>query len=193
MRDSIETNSGLKPESSEPKNRRLTVHPWLFEVEGGHGRTLRTRRRIEDTRPSGADPVSVFDAARGSHRVTQKNRSSTAVNKVFLVCLFAVSLVSLPFEILLTETLLQGTYRTGQGRSRHLVDLPVSWARFFAFSTSWIHSFRPGELSTTHLRSSSTFLSSAAILGNHPHPKSLDGRCVCGSYLTSLALFSCSC
>ena len=52
------------------------MHRWLFEVEGGHGRTLRTRRRIEDTRPSGADPVSVFDAARGSHRVTQKNRSS---------------------------------------------------------------------------------------------------------------------
>ena len=31
-----------------------------------------------------------------------------------------------PFEILLTETLLQGTFRTGQGRSRHLVDLPGS-------------------------------------------------------------------
>ena len=46
-----------------------------------------------------------------------------------------------PFEILLTETLLQGTFRMGQGWSRHLVDVR---ARFFAFPTSRIHSFRPG-------------------------------------------------
>ena len=31
-----------------------------------------------DTRPSIVDPVSVLDAAHGSHRVTQKNRSSSA-------------------------------------------------------------------------------------------------------------------
>ena len=48
----------------------------LFEVEGDHGLTLWTRRRIEDTRPSIVDPVSILDAAHGSHRVTQKNRSS---------------------------------------------------------------------------------------------------------------------
>ena len=43
---------------------------------GLFGLTLWTRRRIEDTRPSIVDPVSVLDAAHGSHRVTQKNRSS---------------------------------------------------------------------------------------------------------------------
>ena len=47
------------------------MHRWLFEVEGGHGLTLWTHRRIEDTRPSIVDPVSVLDAAHGSHRVTQ--------------------------------------------------------------------------------------------------------------------------
>ena len=79
IRDSIETNSGLKPElvgAEESLTDGATVHRWLFEVEGGHGRTLWTRRRIEDTRPSIVDPVVVLDAAHGSHRVTQKNRSS---------------------------------------------------------------------------------------------------------------------
>ena len=39
----------------------------LFEVEGGHGRTLWTRRRIiEDTRPSGVDPVNTPNVARGA-------------------------------------------------------------------------------------------------------------------------------
>ena len=37
---------------------------------------LWTRRRIEDTWPSIVNPVSVLDAAHGSHRVTEKNRSS---------------------------------------------------------------------------------------------------------------------
>ena len=58
----------------------------MFEVEGGHGWTLWTRRRIEDTRPSIVDPVSVLDAAHGSHRVTQKKRSSpphqTTINTI---------------------------------------------------------------------------------------------------------------
>ena len=45
----------------------------MFEVERGHGRTLWTRRRIEDTPPSIVDPViNVLDDAHGSHRVTQK-------------------------------------------------------------------------------------------------------------------------
>ena len=50
----------------------------MFEVEGGHGRTLRTRRRIEDTRPSGVDPVNAPNVARGSQRVTQEKKSSLA-------------------------------------------------------------------------------------------------------------------
>ena len=58
--------------SSEPTNRRPTVHRWLFEVEGDRGRTLWTRRRIEDTRQNGADPVNAPNVARGSQRVTQK-------------------------------------------------------------------------------------------------------------------------
>ena len=55
------------------------MHRWLFEVEGGHRRTLRTlrtRRRIEDTRPSDVDPVNAPNVARGSQRVTQVKKSS---------------------------------------------------------------------------------------------------------------------
>ena len=58
----------------------------MFEVEGGHGRTLWTRRRIEDTRPSIVDPVSVLDAAaHRSHGVTQKNRSSRSMERRLVV------------------------------------------------------------------------------------------------------------
>ena len=46
------------------------MHRWLFEVEGGHVRTQWTRRRIEDTRPSIVDPVSVLDAAHGRTGLT---------------------------------------------------------------------------------------------------------------------------
>ena len=62
------------------KSRRIVDrrgHRWLFEVEGGHGQTrLRTRRRIEDTRPSGVDPVNAPNVARGSQRVAQEKKSS---------------------------------------------------------------------------------------------------------------------
>ena len=44
----------------------------MFEAKGGHGRTLRTRRRIEDTRLSGVDPINAPNVARGSQRVTQE-------------------------------------------------------------------------------------------------------------------------
>ena len=49
----------------EPTNRRSTVDRWLFEAKGGHGRTLWTRRRIEDTPPSDVDPVKAPNVARG--------------------------------------------------------------------------------------------------------------------------------
>ena len=51
---------------------RRCINGCLRPKEAGHGRTLWTRRRIEDTRPSIVDPVSVLDAVHGSHRVTQK-------------------------------------------------------------------------------------------------------------------------
>ena len=97
-----------------------------------------------------------------------------------------------PFEIMLTETLLQGTFGIGQGWPRHLVDQPGSSLNAFLRSSNFLDSVQVWTRRTAHLRSSAT-LSSAAILGNHPRSKSLDGGCVRGSHLTSLALFSCSC
>ena len=65
----------------------------MFEVKGGHGRTLWTRRRIEDTQPSGAEPVNAnapTSLARGAEgqRVTQEKKSikTTTVCKVY-ICL----------------------------------------------------------------------------------------------------------
>ena len=55
------------------RSRRLTVHRWLFEVEGGHGQI---HQRIEDTHPSSVDPVNNLDTTHGSQRVTQKKRLS---------------------------------------------------------------------------------------------------------------------
>ena len=51
-------------------NRQLTVHRWLFEAYGGHGRTLWhawTRQHIEDTWPSSVDPVNVLDTVDTAH------------------------------------------------------------------------------------------------------------------------------
>ena len=71
--------------TSEPTNRRLTVvHRWLFEVDGGHGPTQWTRRRVEGTRPSKIDPVSALNTARGSERVTQEKNSSTMLDMVLV-------------------------------------------------------------------------------------------------------------
>ena len=68
---------------------------WLFEIEGGHGRTQWIRRRIiEDTRPSIVDPVSVLDAAHGSHRVTQKEKKRSSEGKMrwlFVFMLFSTA------------------------------------------------------------------------------------------------------
>ena len=60
--------------TSEPTNRRPTMHRWLFEVDGGHGLTQWTRRRVEGTRPSRIDPVVALNTARGSEKVTQEKR-----------------------------------------------------------------------------------------------------------------------
>ena len=49
----------------------------MFEVEGGHGQTLRTRRRIEDTRPSGVDPVNAPHVARGSQRGSLRKKKTS--------------------------------------------------------------------------------------------------------------------
>ena len=38
-----------------------------------------TRRRVEDTRPSGGDVVNVPNAARGSEKITQEKNSSSVV------------------------------------------------------------------------------------------------------------------
>jgi len=62
----IGTGSRARP------SRRIVDRRCIDEVEGGHGRTLWTRRRIDDTRPRIVDPVSVLDPAHGSHRVTRK-------------------------------------------------------------------------------------------------------------------------
>ena len=69
----IGTGSRARP------SRRIVDRRCIDEVEGGHGRTIWTRRRIEDTCLSIVDPVSVLDAAHGSHGVTQKKRSSFGV------------------------------------------------------------------------------------------------------------------
>ncbi|EJK52447.1 hypothetical protein THAOC_28273, partial [Thalassiosira oceanica] len=44
----------------------------MFEVDGGHGPTQWTRRRVEGTRPSRIVPVVAPNIARGSEKVTQK-------------------------------------------------------------------------------------------------------------------------
>ena len=84
---------------------------------------------------------------------------------------------------MLTETLLQGTFETGQGRPRHLVDQPGSSLNAFLRSSNFLDSVQVWTRRTTHLRSPAT-LSSAAILGNHPRSKSLDGGCVRRSHPT---------
>jgi len=67
----------------------------LFEVEGGHGRTLRTRPSAHrgHSRPSGVDPVNAPNVACGSQRVTQGKKSSIQLKLglfqgqyLFLVC-----------------------------------------------------------------------------------------------------------
>ncbi|EJK76395.1 hypothetical protein THAOC_01845 [Thalassiosira oceanica] len=58
--------------TSDPTNQRPTMHRWLFEVDGGHGPTQWTRRRVEGTRPSRIDPVVAPNTARVSEKVTQK-------------------------------------------------------------------------------------------------------------------------
>ncbi|EJK61369.1 hypothetical protein THAOC_18147 [Thalassiosira oceanica] len=54
-----------------------SVHRWLFEVDGGHGPTQWTRRRVEGTRPSMIDPVVATNTARVSEKVTQEKSSSS--------------------------------------------------------------------------------------------------------------------
>ena len=76
-RDSRKTARDWVASTSEPTNRRPTMHRWLFEVEGGHGLTQWTRRRVEGTRPSRIDPVVAPNTARGSEKVTQKKSSSS--------------------------------------------------------------------------------------------------------------------
>ncbi|EJK45619.1 hypothetical protein THAOC_35760 [Thalassiosira oceanica] len=56
------------------------MHRWLFEVDGGHGPTQWTRRRVEGTRPSRIDPVVAPNTARVSEKVTQK-KSSSAISR----------------------------------------------------------------------------------------------------------------
>ena len=90
-----------------------------------------------------------------------------------------------PFEIMLTETLLQGTFGTGQDWPRRLVDQPGSCPNAFLRSSNSLDSVQVWTRRTTHLRSPAT-LSSAANPGNLPQ---LGGEC--GWRLP--ALFSCSC
>ncbi|EJK68933.1 hypothetical protein THAOC_09854 [Thalassiosira oceanica] len=57
------------------------MHRWLFEVDGGHGPTQWTRRRVEGTQLSRIDPVVAPNTARGSEKVTQKKSSSAGWTK----------------------------------------------------------------------------------------------------------------
>ena len=75
-RDSGKTARDWIASTSERTNRRPTMHRWLFEVDGGHGPTQWTRRRVEGTRPSRIDPVVAPNTARVSEKVTQKKSSS---------------------------------------------------------------------------------------------------------------------
>ena len=75
-RDSGKTARDWVASTSEPTNRRPTMHRWLFEVDGGHGPTQWTRRRVEGTRPSRMEPVVALNTARGSEKVTQEKSSS---------------------------------------------------------------------------------------------------------------------
>ena len=61
-----------------------------------------------------------------------------------------------PFEIMLTETLLQGTFGTGQGWPRHLVDQPGSSPNAFLRSSNFLDSVQVWTRRTAHLRSSAT-------------------------------------
>ncbi|EJK58803.1 hypothetical protein THAOC_21041, partial [Thalassiosira oceanica] len=71
-RDSGKTARDWVASTSEPTNQRPTMHRWLFEVDGGHGPTQWTRRRVEGTRPNRIDPVVAPNTARVSEKVTQK-------------------------------------------------------------------------------------------------------------------------
>ena len=46
----------------------------MFEVDGGHGPTQWTRRRLEGTRPSRIDPDVAPNTARVSEKVTQEKK-----------------------------------------------------------------------------------------------------------------------
>ena len=85
--DSDSLTSDHIGQTLETTNHRSMVHQWLFVVEGGHGWTLRTRRRIEDTRPSGVDPVNAPNVARGSQRVAQGKKSSYSHLRCLLLLL----------------------------------------------------------------------------------------------------------
>ncbi|EJK65717.1 hypothetical protein THAOC_13398, partial [Thalassiosira oceanica] len=81
-RDSEKTARGdWVASTSERTNRRPTMHRWLFEVDGGHGPTQWTSRRVEGlegTRPSRIDPVIAPYTARGSEGHTGKSSSWVA-------------------------------------------------------------------------------------------------------------------
>ncbi|EJK55730.1 hypothetical protein THAOC_24506 [Thalassiosira oceanica] len=74
--DSGKTARDWVASTSERTNRRPTMHRWLFEVDGGHGPTQWTRRRVEGTRPSRIDPVVAPNTDRVSEKVTQEKSSS---------------------------------------------------------------------------------------------------------------------
>ena len=74
---------------------------------------------------------------------------------------------------MLTETLLQGTFGTGQDWPRRLVDQPGSSPNAFLRSSNSLDSVQVWTRRTTHLRSPAT-LSSAANPGNLPQ---LGGEC----------------
>ncbi|EJK51763.1 hypothetical protein THAOC_29038 [Thalassiosira oceanica] len=76
--DSGKTARDWVASTSERKNRRLKMHRWLFEVDGGHGLTQWPCRRVEGTRPSRIDPVAAPNTARVSEKVTQEKSSSCA-------------------------------------------------------------------------------------------------------------------
>ena len=76
-RDSGKTARDWVASTSERTNRRPAMHRWLFEVDGGHGLTQWTRRRVEGTRPSRMEPVVALNTACGSEKVTQEKSSSS--------------------------------------------------------------------------------------------------------------------
>ncbi|EJK68450.1 hypothetical protein THAOC_10366 [Thalassiosira oceanica] len=74
-RDSGKTARDWVTSTSERTNRRPTMHRWLFEVDGGHGPTQWTRRRVEGTRPSRIDPVVPVWSQQPQENKSNRNKS----------------------------------------------------------------------------------------------------------------------